>query len=170
MPKGKIPDRLKVEPVEVEDPQVPIDMTAQRTYEPEQINNLQNLGLIKLDGERFRSISEIGKSAKSLGLIHLMHGGYMVSVDSLLQAIGMAGQIVAGVPGDDGQAPTREEKIEAGKLIGYLADKLAKVNGGVTKVEQARAEVAIAVDKQRRQSFQPGMVISAESGKTVKTA
>lgn len=163
MPKQpvQIPDRFRAKPL-IDDPQVSTDLSVSRTYEPAQINALQNLGMIKVDGDRFKSLSDLGEAAKSIGLVKLIHGGYIVSADNLLQAIGFCGQIVSGEPNSDGKTPSNKERMEAAKLSGYLAGQLAKVNGTVTKVEQARAEVAIQVDKQRRQSFQPGMTITVQ--------
>ena len=164
MAKKKIPDHLQPKVAEVDDPQVATDLTVARTYDPSQINSLQSLGLIKLDGQRFRDIGELGVAAKNIGLIRLIHGGCMVSIDKLLQSIGWAAQVVDGVPDPEtGKIPTAKERAEAGKLIGYLSGQLAKVGQGVSKVEQNRVEAAIAVDRQRRQSFQPGMVIKVDS-------
>ncbi len=171
MKPNRLPKELQAKPIE-NDPQVNTDLTVSRTYDPQQINSLQSLGLIKLDGERFRSYSELGRNVKSLGLIDIIHGGFIVSIDNLLQAIAAAGKVVEGEPYPDGTMPTSKDRAEASKLIGYLSGQLAKVNGAVTKVEQVRFEAAIAVDEKRRKSFQPGhaITIDAATGKSMTSS
>lgn len=161
--KQAIPQRLRPKQFDLEDPQVSTDLSIARTYDPQQINTLQNLGLIKVDGERFKSLGELGRAAKSLGLINLIHGGFMVSVDTLTQAMGGASRIANGEADSEGNIPSSRERQDAMKLVGYLAGQLARANAGVAKVEQARAEVAIQADRQFRQSFAPGMAIPVES-------
>jgi hypothetical protein len=158
---ARIPTRFQAKPI-VDDPQVSTGLSVSRTYDPAQINALQNLGMVKLDGDRFRSLGELGKAVNSIGLVDILNGGVLISADNLTQAIAFCGRVVSGEPDEDGKVPTRQDRLKASRELGYLSGQLARVSGNATKGVREVAEVAIQVDKQRRQSFQPGMTITVQ--------
>jgi hypothetical protein len=159
--KAKIPERLQPRVIDIgEDPRVPTDLSVARTYSPDQINSLQHLGMIKIDGNRIGDIGKLGDASRDISMMRLIHGGALISIDHLSRVIGWAVQVVEGLPDAEGKAPSWKERHEAGKLVGYLADKLTKVGQGVSKVNHEHVQVAITVDEKRRRSFQPGMAIS----------
>lgn len=142
--------------------QVPIELTASRSYDAEAVDRLQTaMGLIKIDGNQLKALSDFGLAAKSLGIASLIYGGAMITVQELLKASAFAGLIVA----DPTDKYTIKQKAEMAKLQGYLAGQLARVNTSATKVETAQAQVIMATDRKMRQSHPPGVTITLEPEK-----
>lgn len=133
-----------------------VDVTAEREFNAEQITESARSGGYVINGDRLRILRDFGASAEQLGPLRLMKGGIVVSLDALMQAITAATKIVMDESGDY----KTKDKIEAGKLIGYLANATSKVTSGAVGMDRAVAEVVMEADSRRRQSFGPGQVIT----------
>lgn len=159
MPKQvKIPTKLQAKDLDVEDPQVGTDFSISRVYDAKAINQLENLGLIKVDGARFQDLGELGRHIKGLGMVNFINGGFALTLNSVTQAMGMLDKIVSGEI-----ESTPKERNEAAKVIGYLAGQLARASSSVTRVGHVQVMAAREADKATRRSFAPGMVIPVDA-------
>lgn len=151
----ELPQELKTSVTE-ETIQVPIDGMAERTYTPEQLDQLIAAGGIMINRHMLRSLHALGCSVEQTGPLRILKGGIMVGVNGGVAAIQSAQLVVA----DESEKYSLKQKLEAGRLLGYLMGQMTKTAVGAVKIDQTVAEVVMAADEKKRQSFQPGQRVT----------
>lgn len=149
-----LPNHADLKPVP-EKTATPIDLSVEREYNAQHVTELAKTGEYVVSGDRLRILRDLGCAAEQLGSLRLNKGATVISIDGLTCAITAAQKIVDS----DGENYTLKQRLEAGKLLGYLANILSKVTSGAVKMDRDVAEVVMEADQRRRQSFQPGQAI-----------
>lgn len=147
-----IPNHLQAN---VDDPiKAPFSMTAERSYTPDQLTELAKRGGYVVNGERLRILHEVGASAEQMGALRTLKGGVFLSLDAMCLVISKAADLAV----DPESKP--KDRVEMGKLVGYLGNAISKTTSGAVKMDRDVAEVVMEDDRRRRQSFAPGQAVT----------
>jgi hypothetical protein len=150
-----LPDELTTK-AEVEKIQVPVDMVVDRTYTPEQMDQLAKNNGFLIDFSKMRALQAIGLTAEQLGALRQYKGGVIVTLAGVLSALGKCTAIME----DESDKYGLKDKLDVAKVIGYLANSVSKVTTGAVKMDRDVAEVVMERDRRTRQSFQPGQCVT----------
>lgn len=134
-----------------------VELTGVREYTPEQMAELgKKLGLVDVQVDRITALPELGRLAKQLGVIETIKGTALFSQEALVGAMSEMKKIL------DSPEASIEEKDQAARTMGYLAEKMAKIGKNVVDVDRTVAEVEIAADVRYRNTFKAGMPVRAK--------
>jgi hypothetical protein len=131
---------------------VPVDTTVKIACSPEDVDRLQkHLGHFQISGARLAAMHDLGLNAEQMGFLRTLKGGIILSADSVLQTIARLGLVVE-------DADTKmADRLKAASVIATLTNSFSKLAQGAVRSERDVAEVHIARDEQKRNSFRPGI-------------
>lgn len=137
--------------------EIAVDTSVQRHYSAENVNRAQQiLGCVTISGEQLKALQEIGVETRHLGFLEVSRGSTMFTQGAILQAMTYLSKVIT----NSSRNISHERKERAAKTIGYLTDKLARLNSTTLKSDQSVVNSAIEAEKIRRQSFGPGMRVN----------
>jgi uncharacterized protein YbjQ (UPF0145 family) len=145
---------------------VDVQLTGVRDYTPEQVATLRRkLGLEDVNTNIIETLPELGELAVQLGVIKTIKGSTLMGQEALIAAISQMSNVVQ----DQSGKYKPKQKEAAAKAIGYLTEKLAKLNTSVVKVDATVADVVMREDVKRRNTFKAGMAVRSTKAKTATT-
>jgi hypothetical protein len=142
--------------VEKENIQVSIDIIGEREFKPEEVQRICEAGGIIIDPKRLKSLHDLGFAAEQLGILRTLKGGIVVGLNGVALAVQANNQILED---PDPEKYTTKERLEAGKLAGYLAGQMSKVAKDTVTMDKAVVDTVMNQDKKTRQSFAPGTAV-----------
>lgn len=151
-----LPANLRPRNPETAPSNAPAHISGTRDFSQEQVQALRSrIGLTDLNADRLAALPEMGRLAKELGVIETIKGSTLVGQEALVACIAKLSNIIA----DETGKHTEKQKIEAVKTLGYITEKLSKLNTSVVKIDATVAEVVMQADQKHRNSFKPGMAV-----------
>lgn len=153
-----LPPHLRTS-VPKENVQMPIDVIGEREYKPEEVQRICEAGGIILDPKRLKSLHDLGFAAEQLGILRTLKGGVVVGYAGATKAIEAAAAIADGDP----MTHSVKDRLEAAKVVGYLAGQIIKVAAGAVKMDRDVVETVMTQDRKTRQSFAPGTAVRLNS-------
>lgn len=117
----------------------------------------------RLPSNMINKLRALGIGMELLGVVKLTNGSALVSI----QALHIGIQKILRKLDADMEIDELEKMVKA---LGYLAEKLAKVNKSTVESDETAREGIEAAEKRRRKSFVPGSVIINQQFNNVKPA